>query len=123
MNKKTALVVDDSSLARMMMKNVFGQSFPDWSILEAKDGPEGVALASAQTVDLALIDFNMPGMNGIDLAIKLQDLDKNMRIYLVTANVQEKMRQRADMIHVGFIMKPINKDKLAQAMAGIGLHQ
>ncbi|MBF0175687.1 MAG: response regulator [Magnetococcales bacterium] len=120
MSSKTVLVVDDSSLARMMMKNVFGQAFPDWKIVEAKDGNDGFAQAALHVVDLALIDYNMPGMNGIDLAAKLQELNKEMRIYLVTANVQEKMRQRADAMGVGFIMKPINKDKLAQAMAGKG---
>ncbi|MBF0152596.1 MAG: response regulator [Magnetococcales bacterium] len=120
MKNKTVLVVDDSSLARMMMRNIVNQSFQDWDIVEAKDGQEGLDKAGAKPIDLALLDFNMPGMNGIDLAVKLREMNKETRIYLVTANVQEKMRQRADTIGVGFIMKPISKDKLTQAMAGIG---
>ncbi len=113
---KSILIVDDSSLARMMMKNIISQSFSEWKIIEANNGDEGMKQADNNHVDMALIDFNMPGMNGIDLSAQLLEKHPEIKIHLVTANIQEKMRQRAEAMGIGFIMKPISKDKLVLAM-------
>lgn len=117
MEQKIVLIVDDSSLARMMMKNIIVQSFPDWTILEAKNAEECLALVKENQVTLALLDFNMPGMNGIDLAAELMDVSPKTSIHIVTANIQEKMKLRADAMGVGFIRKPVSLEKLSTAMA------
>ena len=112
MGQNVVLVVDDSSLVRMMVRKIFSQNFPDWTVLLAKDGEEGLAQAEGEQVDLALIDYNMPGINGVDMAIKLMESHPDLAIHLVTANVQQKMRERAEALGIGFIKKPITQDKI-----------
>ncbi|MBF0422543.1 MAG: response regulator [Magnetococcales bacterium] len=119
MDKRKALIVDDSSLARMMVRKFFSESFKDWDLLEAKDGDDALALVEGQTLHLALIDFNMPGMNGIDLSEKLLEKHPDLSIHLVTANIQERMQLRAESIGIGFIKKPINQEKIVAAMQGL----
>ncbi|MBF0140019.1 MAG: response regulator [Magnetococcales bacterium] len=119
MEKKMALIVDDSSLARMMVRKFFADGFKDWDLLEAKDGEDALAKAQGQSLHLALIDFNMPGMNGIDLAEKLLEKQPGLAIHLVTANIQERMQLRAEAIGIGFIKKPINQEKITAAMQGV----
>lgn len=117
MDKKTALIVDDSSLARMMVKKIFGTEFQDWELLEAQNGAEALVKIAGVRLHLALIDFNMPGMNGIDLAEQIMGQQSNLPIYLVTANIQERMRLRAEAMGIGFIKKPVSQEKIAGLIA------
>ncbi|MBF0486617.1 MAG: response regulator [Nitrospirae bacterium] len=119
MPQKTILIVDDSSLARMMVKNVVSQAFPQWEILEAATADDGLNKVKNQPVSAALLDFNMPGMNGIDMAAKLMELDPKISIHLVTANIQETMRQRAEAMGIGFIKKPVSKDDIVRIIGAI----
>jgi DNA-binding NarL/FixJ family response regulator len=119
MPQKSILIVDDSNLARMMVKNIISQSFPHWEIVEAKNAEEGIAHVKNQRISIALIDFNMPGMNGIDLAAKLMELDPEIKIHLVTANIQETMRQRADAMGIGFVKKPVSKDDIVKLIGAL----
>ena len=66
MNYKV-LVVDDSKLARMVMASAFRRIRPDWSLIETSNADEALATVSEGAVDIALIDFNMPGTDGLEL--------------------------------------------------------
>ncbi|MBF0134585.1 MAG: response regulator [Magnetococcales bacterium] len=116
MEKKKALIVDDSSLARMMVRKFFTDGFKDWELLEAKDAQDALEKSEGVFLHLALIDFNMPGMNGIDLAEKMMEKQPGLVIHLVTANIQERMQLRAQSIGIGFIKKPIDLEKITAAM-------
>jgi two-component system chemotaxis response regulator CheY len=115
MANKTAMIVDDSSLARMMVRKIFSNRFKEWSLVEAKDGEEALAMDST-ALNLALLDFNMPGMNGIELAEKLMAKHPGLAVYLVTANIQERMQQKADSMGIGFIKKPIAEEKMVDIL-------
>ncbi|MBF0272483.1 MAG: response regulator [Magnetococcales bacterium] len=118
MDKKTVLIVDDSSLARMMVRKIFATKFTEWNLIEAKDGEEALNLSDTP-LHLALLDFNMPGMNGIELAEKLMVKHPRMAVYLVTANIQDRMHQRAESMGIGFIKKPIADGKIADILQQI----
>ena len=64
------LVVDDSKLARMVMASAFRRIRPEWTLVETANAEE--ALAAVATVDIALIDFNMPGTDGLELVAKIR---------------------------------------------------
>ncbi|MEO5346979.1 MAG: response regulator [Magnetococcus sp. YQC-9] len=118
MDNKSVLVVDDSSLARMMVRKIFVTRFPEWQLIEAKDGDEALAQTGGE-IQLALLDFNMPGMNGIELAEKLMERYPRISVYLVTANIQERMHQRAEAMGIGFIKKPIAENKIAEILKSL----
>ena len=60
----TVLVVDDSKLARMVVKSILAKTRSDWQIAEAANAREALDLLASNNVDVALIDFNMPDHDG-----------------------------------------------------------
>ena len=68
------LVVDDSKLARMAVAKALTTLHPDWTRVEASNAEEALALASKDAFDLAILDFNMPGRDGLHLAAELRRL-------------------------------------------------
>ena len=65
MERQTVLIVDDSELNRMMLMEILGEQY---HYIEASDGREAVRLMEKKlTVDLMLLDINMPEMNGFQV--------------------------------------------------------
>ena len=73
------LVVDDSKLARMAVAKALTTLHPDWTRIEAANADEALALASKDAFDLAILDFNMPGRDGLQLAAELRSLSPRCR--------------------------------------------
>nr|CRH04560.1 putative Response cheY-like response regulator [Candidatus Magnetococcus massalia] len=119
MGDRTVLVVDDSSLARMMLRNSIAQSLPEWQIIEAVSAEDALEKIATDVPQLALVDYNMPGKNGIELATELTEKYSDIRIVLVTANIQDRMRQRAEAMGIGFVTKPVSPEKLADLVTGL----
>jgi CheY-like chemotaxis protein len=118
---RTVLIVDDSKVARMMVAKTLVKMRPDWTLIEAGDAEEALAIAGAQTVDIALIDLNMPGTGGLALATNLRRQSPNMPIAVVTANVQEEMIARVRECDATFVAKPLTEEALAAFLSGANL--
>ena len=117
--EQTFLIVDDARLARQMVRSFVSRARPDFAIFEAAEGEEALkVLSGIETLHYATIDYNMPGMNGIDLATIVKERRPEARIALVTANVQAALRKRAAELGIGFIDKPINESKIAAFITG-----
>jgi two-component system chemotaxis response regulator CheY len=118
-----ALVVDDSKTVRM----VLGKSLREigLDVLEAGDGQEAVNLLyRGESVDLMLVDWNMPVMNGYELvcAVRANILLNDVRIMMVTtessmAQVEKAMAAGAD----EYLMKPFTKDLLLEKLTLLGI--
>jgi CheY-like chemotaxis protein len=106
------LIVDDSKLARMSVAKALNALHPDWTRLEAVNADEALAVAKAQNVDLALLDFNMPGRDGLELAADLRTLDPKMALAVVSANYQDEVVSRARAIGAAFLTKPLSEQAL-----------
>jgi len=115
----TVLIVDDSRLSRMMIRAFITQAHPDWTIIEASNGPEALEKTATQTVDLMTIDLNMPGMDGLTLATQLQHTYPTAYITLITANIQESVRHRAEAAGMGFIAKPVTEDNVLACLSSL----
>ena len=114
----TFLIVDDARLARKMVRSFVAKARPDLTIFEAAEGEEALqVLAGIKTLHYATIDYNMPGMNGMDVAAIVKERCPGARIALLTANVQAPLRKRASDLGIGFIDKPINEAKIAAFIA------
>jgi len=112
MSEETMLIVDDSRLSRMMIKNYVVDAHPNWTIIEAVDGDDALEKAKGQTIDCMTIDYNMPGMDGITLIKKLRESFANAQIALLTANIQDSIKKQTDEVGVEFIQKPITQEKI-----------
>jgi CheY-like chemotaxis protein len=106
------LIVDDSKLARMAVAKAMNNLRPNWERLEATNADEALALAQTGVVDLALIDFNMPGRDGLALAADLAGLKSGMPVAVVSANVQREVIQRAEAAGASFLPKPLTETAL-----------
>lgn len=73
---RTLLVIDDNKSVRESLRFLFERR--GYTVLVAESGRQGIALAAQHPVDAALVDVNMPGMNGIDAsrALLAQAADK-----------------------------------------------
>jgi len=111
-NTKTILVVDDSRVARMMLKHHVHSRYPHWTVEEASSGEEAIEKARAVSPSLMLLDVNMEGMGGLSAAEELRRQHPDATITVLTANIQDATRNKAASIGVGFMTKPVSVDGL-----------
>jgi CheY-like chemotaxis protein len=116
-----ALIVDDSRLARMTMASAFRRIQPDWELVEATNADDALAAISGHSVDIALVDFNMPGMDGLELVAKIRNAHPGMPVAVVSANVQEEIVARARELNAAFVAKPLTDEALAAFLSGATL--
>jgi len=109
---KTVLVVDDSRMARMMIKKIILSHYPDWEMLEAQSAKEALQLSEGKSIDIMTLDLNMPGMDGLDLGAEMRKRFPNADISLVTANIQEAVQQKASDERLTFVPKPITEERI-----------
>ncbi|EPJ48559.1 MAG: response regulator receiver [Osedax symbiont Rs2] len=112
MKRETILIVDDSRLSRMVLRKFVTQLQPDWQIIEACDGADALSKCEGAKIDWMSIDYNMPGMDGLTLASKLRVRFPEAQMALVTANVQDSIREQTEGMGISFIQKPITKEKI-----------
>lgn len=117
----TVLIVDDSKLARIVVGKTVSALQPDWKRQEAGNADDAMLLISAGAVDVAILDFNMPGRNGLELAGDIRKTYPDMPIALATANVQDEIIAQARMLNATFIPKPITEDGLKGFLSGAAL--
>jgi len=118
-----ALVVDDSRAIR----SIIGKTVRElgFETVEAGNGREALSrLTELGRVELALVDWNMPEMNGFDflVAARANPDWKQMAIVMVTTETEMSQMQRA--LEAGaseYVMKPFTKNVLQEKLQLLGL--
>ena len=116
---KTVLIIDDSKVARMILRRILQSIKPDWPVVEASSGEEALEAARSTACDIALVDQHMPGMEGFEVAERLKQDYPDMKISMVTADIQEAVRRRAEDMDVHFIPKPAAQDTVSAFLEGV----
>ena len=111
---RKVLIVDDSKLARMSVVKVLKTLHPDWVTVEAGDAAQALASVGVESPDFALVDYNMPGKDGLTLAAELRERDARIGVAVISANHQLEVIQRAEAAGACFIRKPLNEQTLAE---------
>ncbi|WP_044560511.1 response regulator [Azospirillum sp. B4] len=117
----TVLIVDDSKLARIVVAKAIAALQPGWAKIEASNADEALAILRDGRIDLAVLDFNMPGRNGLELAEQMRHRYPDMPIALATANVQDEVIARARAANATFVSKPITEDGIRDFLSGAAL--
>ena len=107
------LIVDDSKLARMSVAKAMKALYPDWTRVEAANADEALTLSGDAAFDIALLDFNMPGRDGLELATDLRRAHPKMPIAIISANHQDEIVARAKAIGATFLPKPLTEQALS----------
>lgn len=79
---ETILVVDDDPMVLTLCQQIL--KLGGYEVLLAGSGKDALRMAQRATIDLALLDVVMPGMNGVELADELCSLHPDIRILLMT---------------------------------------
>ncbi len=106
------LIVDDSKLARMSVIKVLTALHPQWLRWEAANADEAIRRFNEQAPDVVLLDFNMPGVDGLVLAAQLRRLNPGVHLAVISANRQTELITRARAIGAAFIAKPLTESAL-----------
>lgn len=117
----TALICDDSLLARNQMKKSLPADF-DADIVTATNGLEALAVLRDQEIGVVFLDLTMPELDGVGVleAIKAEKMD--VFVIVVSADIQPEMQKRVmELGALAFIQKPVNTDKLSAVMRQYGL--
>jgi CheY-like chemotaxis protein len=117
----TVLIVDDSKLARIVVGKAIAALQPEWRRLEAGNADEALSLFETEKIDLVVVDFNMPGRDGLELAEELRGRFADMPIAVATANVQDEIVARARATNATFIAKPVTEDVMRGFISGAAL--
>jgi DNA-binding NarL/FixJ family response regulator len=112
------LIVDDSKLARMSAAKALKALYPDWNRVEASNAEEALTLAGKQAFDIALLDFNMPGRDGLHLAADLKAAHPSMQLAVISANHQDEIVARAKAVGAAFLPKPLTEQALGEFLRG-----
>lgn len=116
------LIVDDSKFTQKVEGNLFKEVVPDLEIYFANDGKEGLQKYSEINPDLTIVDLLMPNMTGMELLKEIKDIDEDAKMVVVSADVQEKVKQEAyDLGALAFVNKPINKAKIEEILNIVGM--
>ena len=105
------LVVDDSGLARRRVRGILEDA--GYEVLEAEDGMSALERYFVAKPDLVLLDLVMKGMYGLDVLMKLREMDPDARVIVVSADVQTSSHEMVEQAGAaGFLMKPIDTDQV-----------
>ena len=112
------LVVDDEEKIRHVLSEYF--TFKGYEVRTACRGEDAVALMSAFSPDVVLLDLLMPGMSGVETLKALKNLAPAPRVLILSVAdheevVQEVLRQGADF----YVCKPLNLAQLEHLVKGI----
>jgi len=110
-----ALYIEDDPTNRLLVKKIL--QLEGISVIEAEDGLVGLEIAKKEKVDIIILDINMGGMNGYEIATRIKSIDKLKNIPLVafTANVLANSKARALISGCdGYITKPIDRENFVK---------
>ena len=118
-----ALVLDDSRAMRMILRRILLEC--GFDVIEAGDGQEGLdAVLRGPVPDIALVDWNMPVMNGLEFvsAVRAQQELRRMTLMMVTTESEHGQIVRA--LAAGaheYVIKPFTAEAIQDKLSLLGL--
>ena len=109
------LIVDDSSLSRRTLRRILESA--GYEVAEAKDGMTALEMYFLEKPALVLLDLVMQGMYGLDVLVKLREMDPKAHVVVASADIQSSTRKMVDEAGaLGFIHKPFISEHVIAAV-------
>ncbi|MCL2480040.1 MAG: response regulator [Treponema sp.] len=111
MQMKTILVVDDSRIMRNIVKNHFSELKMVCRYLEAVNGNEALEMMGNNKIDLVLLDWNMPELNGMEFLKRVRAVDRYSKLPIIMVTSEAARYNVIEALKTGatdYIIKPIN---------------
>jgi two-component system response regulator AlgR len=117
------LVVDDEAPARERLRTLLSDiavECPHVLVGEAIDGPSALEAVASMAPDLVLLDVQMPGMNGLELAAQLRKVQPAVAVIFISAH--DEFALKAFEVHaLDYLQKPVRSARLAEAIQRVGI--
>ncbi len=110
------MVVDDEGLARDRVRRMLDGLEDHECIAEAANGAEALERIAQTRPDVVLLDIRMPGMDGLEAADHIGKLEEPPAVIFCTA-YEEHAVEAFNLQAVGYLLKPVRKEQLAQALS------
>lgn len=106
------LIADDESLARETLKMLLSEQADVDQVLEAEDGCQALALIQAHQPHIVILDIEMPGMNGLEVASRLPD-----EAVVIFATAYNEFAVNAfELNAIDYLLKPFEDDRFFKAL-------
>jgi two-component system chemotaxis response regulator CheY len=119
-----AMVIDDSRAIRLILGKMLKEL--GFEVIDAENGAVAIdRLKASEKVDIALVDWNMPEMNGYEFvcAVRKDDAYKDLPLMMVTTETE--MSQVVKALEAGaneYVMKPFTKEMITEKLTLMGVH-
>lgn len=123
LKNKTVLLAEDNPINAMVARKLLS----NWGIISehALNGNEAIQKSKEKTFDFILMDIHMPEMNGFDATRNIRESNGNPNIstpiFALTADITAEHQDEYSTYFNGFLRKPIEIDKLYQALATVAI--
>lgn len=118
-----ALIIDDSRAMRMLVRKIVTAN--GFDALEAGNGKEALEILDAGTVpEVALIDWNMPVMNGLEFVTAVRARPEYRDITLMMVTTESERSQIVRALAAGaheYLIKPFTEDAMVAKLSMLGL--
>lgn len=120
-DKWKVLIADDEPIIREGIRDSVNWESLDLVIAaEAEDGEEALELALEHSIDILLVDLNMPIMDGITLMKALKEKLPECKFIIITGHDEFSYAQEAIRLDVNdYILKPVNPEQLQQVLSNV----
>lgn len=114
------LLIEDHSLVRAGMSQMLKEIKDITIIGEAGTGHEGIQLAKRLHPDVIILDFKLPDISGLEVALKLFRINLNLKILILTAAINDLFPFRLFEVGIhGYLTKDTSKEELVHAIKTI----
>jgi CheY-like chemotaxis protein len=115
------LIVDDSKFSQKITYSFLNQYLENTDFMFASDGQEGLEKFSEAHPDFMIVDLLMPKLRGQDLIEKAKQIDREAKVIVLSADVQNRVRDVVEKMGVlSFINKPLDNKKAKKICDIIG---
>jgi len=113
--KQSILIVDDQFGIRLLLQEVFKKD--GYKTYTAENGKQALEIAKKNKPSLVLLDFKLPGMDGIEILKRLKEMDSEIKVIMMTAYGELDMIQEAiDLGAITYYSKPFDIDEVRNAV-------
>lgn len=114
--KVSILIADDVGVVRDLHKTML-RNFGFECFVDAGNGEEAIRLAAIQQFDVAMLDIDMPKLNGLEVLRELRRTNKDIFVIIVSgAGTTDNVRAALELGVDGFLVKPYSRRKLSDIL-------
>ncbi len=121
-----AMIIDDSKAIRMILSKTLSEV--GYEVCQATNGEEALSVFEKEqgAISLALVDWNMPLMNGLEFVRRLRSDSRYSSVLLMMVTTETEVSQMTTALEAGaneYVMKPFTKEIITGKLRLLGLLQ